>query len=163
MDAFTRRVSEAAVPAKYGERQEMKLRYEIPGDDLSLAGKASTEVKRALGRLGVDPAAIKRMAVAMYEAEINMAIHAGGGLAEAEIDPGKIVITLRDQGPGIADLGLAMQEGYSTAPAHIRELGFGAGMGLPNMKKNADELSIESTPGVGTTIVILIRLETHQE
>jgi anti-sigma regulatory factor (Ser/Thr protein kinase) len=141
----------------------MKLRYEVPGDDLSLAGRASAEVKRALGRLGVDPSAIKRLAVAMYEAEINMAIHAGGGIAEAEIVPGKVVVTLRDEGPGIADLELAMQEGYSTAPDHIRELGFGAGMGLPNMKRNADELTIDSAPGAGTTIMITIRLDTRQE
>ena len=140
----------------------MKLRYEVPGDDLSLAGKASTEVKRALAQLGVDPVAIKRMAVAMYEAEMNMAIHAGGGLAEAEIVPGKIVITLRDEGPGIADLELAMKEGYSTAPEHIRELGFGAGMGLPNMKRNSDELTIDSSPGNGTTIRILILLDTKR-
>jgi anti-sigma regulatory factor (Ser/Thr protein kinase) len=141
----------------------MKLRYEVPGDDLSLAGRASTEVKRALGRLGVGPSAIKRLAVAMYEAEINMAIHAGGGIAEAEIDSAKVVVTLRDEGPGIVDLELAMQEGYSTAPDHIRELGFGAGMGLPNMKRNADELTIDSTPGAGTTIKITIRLDTGQE
>jgi anti-sigma regulatory factor (Ser/Thr protein kinase) len=141
----------------------MKLRYEVPGDDLSLAGRASAEVKRALGRLGVDPASIKRLAVAMYEAEINMAIHAGGGIAEAEIDSGKVVVTLSDEGPGIVDLELAMQEGYSTAPDHIRELGFGAGMGLPNMKRNADELTIDSAPGAGTTIVITIRLDTGQD
>lgn len=140
----------------------MILRYEVPGDDLSLAGRASAEVKRALGRLGVNPSAIKRLAVAMYEAEINMAIHAGGGIAEAEIVPGKVVVTLHDEGPGIADLELAMQEGYSTAPEHIRELGFGAGMGLPNMKRNADELTINSTPGEGTTIKILIRLDAGQ-
>ena len=138
----------------------MTPRYEVPGDGLSLAGRASAEVKRAPGRLGVDPAAIKRMAVATYEAEINMAIHAGGGQAEAEIVPGKIVVTLRDEGPGIADLELEMQEGYSTAPEHIRELGFGAGMGLANMKRNADELTIDSTPGAGTTIMIMIRLDS---
>lgn len=158
-----KRASGAVAPAKFTELLIMKLRYEVPGDDLSLAGRASAEVKRALGRLGVDPAAIKRLAVAMYEAEINMAIHAGGGIAEAEIVPGKVVVTLRDEGPGIADLELAMQEGYSTAPDHIRELGFGAGMGLPNMKRNADELTIESAPGAGTTIMITIRWGTGQE
>jgi anti-sigma regulatory factor (Ser/Thr protein kinase) len=141
----------------------MKLRYEVPGDDLSLAGKASAEVKRALGRLGVEPATIKRVAVAMYEAEINMAIHAGGGIAEAEIIPDRILVTLHDDGPGIADLELAMQEGYSTAPEHIRELGFGAGMGLPNMKRNTDELTIDSSPGSGTTIMMMIRLDTGRE
>lgn len=137
----------------------MKLHYEVPGDDLSLAGKASAEVKRALGRLGVAPAAIKRAAVAMYEAEINMVIHGGGGVAEAEISPERVELTLEDHGPGIADLDLAMEEGYSTAPAHIRELGFGAGMGLPNMKRNADELRIDSRVGEGTRVVIVINLD----
>lgn len=137
----------------------MKLRYEVPGDDLSLAGRASTEVKRALGRLGIDPADVKRVAVAMYEAEINMAIHAGGGVAEAEISPGRVVVVMEDRGPGIADLELAMQEGYSTAPESVRELGFGAGMGLPNIKRNADELRIDTEPGRGTTVTISIGLK----
>lgn len=137
----------------------MKLRYEVPGDDLSLAGRASTEVKRALGRLGIDPADVKRVAVAMYEAEINMAIHAGGGVAEAEISPGRVVVVMEDHGPGIADLELAMQEGYSTAPDSVRELGFGAGMGLPNIKRNADELRIDTEPGRGTTVTISIGLK----
>src|SRR5512145_3284489 len=126
----------------------MKLQYAVPGDDLSLAGKASAEVKRALGRLGVDPGAIKRTAVAMYEAEMNMVIHGGGGVATAELSPDRIVVTMADTGPGIADLDLAMQEGYSTAPEWIREMGFGAGMGLPNMKRNSDELTINSEVGV---------------
>jgi len=136
----------------------MKLQYAVPGDDLSLAGKASAEVKRALGRLGVAPADVKRAAVAMYEAEINMVIHGGGGVAEAEISPDRITVVLEDRGPGIPDLELAMREGYSTAPQWIREMGFGAGMGLPNMKRNADELSIESRVGEGTRVVIVILL-----
>lgn len=137
----------------------MKLHYEVPGDDLSLAGRASTEVKRALGRLGVDPVEIKRVAVAMYEAEINMVIHAGGGMAEAEISPERVKVVLADRGPGIADLDLAMQEGYSTAPESAREMGFGAGMGLPNIKRNADDLNIETALGRGTTVTIVIRLK----
>ncbi len=136
----------------------MKLRYEVAGDDLSLAGKASTEVKRALGRLGIDPSEIKRVAVAMYEAEINMAIHAGGGVAEADISPERVVVVLEDEGPGIVDLDLAMQEGYSTASETVRELGFGAGMGLPNMKRNADDLRIDTSPGKGTRVTIVVRL-----
>ncbi len=136
----------------------MKLQYAVPGDDLSLAGKASAEVKRALGRLGVAPADVKRAAVAMYEAEINMVRHGGGGVAEAEISPDRITVVLEDRGPGIPDLELAMREGYSTAPQWIREMGFGAGMGLPNMKRNADELSIESRVGEGTRVVIVILL-----
>jgi anti-sigma regulatory factor (Ser/Thr protein kinase) len=141
----------------------MKLRYEVPGDDLPLAGKASTEFKKVLGRLGIDPSIIKRTAVAMYEAEINMVIHASGGVAEAEILPDSIVLTLQDTGPGIPDLELAMREGYSTAPAHAREMGFGAGLGLPNMKRNSDELRIESEAGKGTTVTILIRLHPAGE
>lgn len=136
----------------------MKYRYAVPGDDFSMAGKASAEVKRILGQLGIDPAIIKRTSVAMYEAEINMAIHAGGGVAEAEISPERIVITMADEGPGIPDIELAMTEGYSTAPEWIRELGFGAGMGLPNMKRNADEFKLESAVGKGTTVTMLIRL-----
>ncbi|MBU0926793.1 MAG: ATP-binding protein [Spirochaetes bacterium] len=134
----------------------MKLRYDVPGDDLSLAGKASAEVKRALGRLGVDPGAIKRAAVSMYEAEINMVIHGGGGVATAELSPERVVVVMEDSGPGIPDLDLAMQEGYSTAPEWIREMGFGAGMGLPNMKRNADELRIESEVGRGTKVTIVV-------
>ena len=140
----------------------MKLRYEVYAEDLSLAGKASAEVKRALGKLGVDPGAIKRTAVSMYEAEMNMVIHGGGGVAEANISPACIIITMEDSGPGIPDLELAMQEGYSTAPAWIREMGFGAGMGLPNIKRNADDLRIESEVGKGTKVSITIRLEAQE-
>ena len=136
----------------------MKYRYEVPGDDFSLAGKASTEVKHILNQLGVDPVTVQRTSVAMYEAEINMAIHAGGGVAEADISPERILITMTDTGPGIPDIELAMKEGYSTAPEWIREMGFGAGMGLPNMKRNADELKIESVVGKGTKVSIMIKL-----
>ncbi|GAB1431459.1 hypothetical protein MASR2M29_00840 [Spirochaetota bacterium] len=134
----------------------MILRYEVSGEDLSLAGRASAEVKRAMGRLGVEPADVKRTAVAMYEAEINMAIHGGGGLAVADLNSEKIVITMEDEGPGISDLNLAMQEGYSTASERIREMGFGAGMGLPNIKRNADEFFIDSSPGKGTKLKITV-------
>jgi serine/threonine-protein kinase RsbT len=137
----------------------MKLCYEVPGDDLSLAGRASTEVKKALARLGIDPAVIRRTAVAMYEAEINMVIHAKGGTAEVEINPESILVILEDTGPGIPDLELAMKEGYSTASQHAREMGFGAGLGLPNMKRNSDELTIESVVGKGTTVKFLIKLK----
>jgi serine/threonine-protein kinase RsbT len=136
----------------------MKYRYTVPGDDFSSAGKASTEFKRVLGQLGIEPVVIKRTSVAMYEAEINMVIHAGGGIVEADLNPERIVITMTDHGPGISNLQLAMTEGYSTAPEWIRELGFGAGMGLPNMKRNADDLKIESEVGVGTKITIVIKL-----
>ena len=136
----------------------MKLRFDVSGEDFSLAGRASTELKRALGRIGTDPETVRRAAVAMYEAEINMVIHAGGGVAEVEILPDRVVMVLKDEGPGIPDLDLAMKEGWSTAPDRFRELGFGAGMGLPNMKRNADDLRVESESGKGTTVTMMIRL-----
>ncbi len=134
----------------------MRLRYDVPGDDLSLAGRASAEVKRAMGRLGVDPFDIPRAGLAFSEADINWATPGGGGVAEADLSPERVVVTMSDSGPGIADLELAMQEGYSTAPEWIREMGFGAGMGLPNMKRNADELRIDSSPGQGTRVTIVV-------
>jgi len=140
----------------------MKYSYAISGDDLSLAGKASTEVKKILARLGVPPDSIKRTAIAMYEGEMNMVIHAGGGRADVDITPAGIEVILEDNGPGIPDIDLAMSEGYSTAPEWIREQGFGAGMGLPNMKRNSDEFGITSTMGAGTRIRLLIRLPNGQ-
>ncbi len=137
----------------------MTLRFEVGGEDFSLAGRASTELKRVLGKLGIDPETVRRAAVAMYEAEINMVIHAGGGVARAEILPDRVVMVLEDEGPGIPDLSLAMREGWSTAPDRFRELGFGAGMGLPNMKRNADELAIDSAPGRGTSVTMTILLK----
>lgn len=136
----------------------MTLTFTVPGEDFNQAGRASREVKKVLARLGVDPGLIKRVAVAMYEAELNMVIHAGGGTAVAEISPERVVLTLEDSGPGIPDLDLAMQEGYSTAPEWIRELGFGAGMGLPNMRRNSDEFTIDSAPGRGTRVTLILNL-----
>lgn len=107
-------------------------------------------------RLGVSPSVIKRAAIAMYEAELNAVIHAGGGLAEVEIYPDHVLIRITDKGPGIPDVSLAMQEGWSTAPDVAREMGFGAGMGLPNIKKNADDMTIETTIGSGTTLTVFI-------
>ena len=132
------------------------LNYQVDGDDFSMAGEASSAVKKALKQLGFSPDVIRRVAIAMYEGEINMVIHANGGEATVEISREAVRITLADHGPGIKDIDLAMQEGYSTAPEEVRNLGFGAGMGLPNIKKYSDELKIESTPGVGTTLRILI-------
>jgi anti-sigma regulatory factor (Ser/Thr protein kinase) len=134
----------------------MRLRYSVPGEDFNLAGRASAEMKKVLAQLGVEPAAIKRAAVAMYEAEINMVIHAGGGEAVVDISPERVLIILADHGPGIPNLELAMQEGYTTAPEWIQEMGFGAGMGLPNMKRNSDELRIDTEAGKGTTVTIVI-------
>ncbi|MCX7745895.1 MAG: ATP-binding protein [Clostridia bacterium] len=134
----------------------IKLHYEIPGNDLAIAGEASSAVKKKLSQLGVDPGLIKKTAVAMYEAEINAVIHANGGAADIEIDREKIKVKIQDQGPGIPDIDLAMQEGFSTASDNIREMGFGAGMGLPNMKRYADRLEIITEVNKGTTIIITV-------
>lgn len=136
----------------------VKLHYELPASDLSSAGEASSSVKKLLSQLGLNPLTIKKVAISMYEAEINAVIHAGGGTADVEIDRKKIVVVISDDGPGIADIGLAMQEGYSTASDNIREMGFGAGMGLPNIKRHADRLEIESEVGKGTRVKIEVDL-----
>ena len=135
------------------------LKYPISGEDFTRAGEASSDVKRKLKRMGVNPEAIRKVAIAMYEGEINMVIHADGGEITVEITPEKIDMILDDKGPGIKDVGLAMQAGYSTAPDEIRSLGFGAGMGLPNMKKYSDEFDIQSTVGVGTTVKMLVNID----
>lgn len=134
----------------------IKLHYIIPANDFTTAGEASSNVKKMLSQLGVSPAAIKKTAIAMYEAEINAVIHANGGIADVEISPEKIFINILDHGPGIPDLDLAMQEGYSTASDNIREMGFGAGMGLPNMKRYADVLDIQTEVGKGTCVNITV-------
>lgn len=136
--------------------EPIKLCYEIDGEDFISAGEASAAVKTALKKLGFPTRTVQRVAIAMYEAEINMVIHAHGGTAEVEITPEKIIVTMADRGPGIADIDLAMTEGFSTAPDDVRSLGFGAGMGLPNIKKYSDDLQIETELGVGTTLKITI-------
>jgi anti-sigma regulatory factor (Ser/Thr protein kinase) len=130
--------------------------YEVSGEDYSLAGRASSSIKKKLKQLGLPSDLIKRTAISMYEAEINMVIHADGGDIRVELGSDSILIVLKDQGPGIPDLQLAMQEGYSTASEEARELGFGAGLGLLNIKKNSDNLHIDSVVGVGTTVSILL-------
>ena len=134
------------------------LTYDIPADDFTRAGEASSDVKRKLKQLGVSPEAVRKVAIAMYEGEINMVIHARGGTIMVEITPQEILMVLDDVGPGIPDVSLAMQEGYSTAPDAIRSLGFGAGMGLPNMKKYSDEMEIETQLGVGTKITMKVKI-----
>jgi len=134
----------------------MKLHYDIPAFDLSCAGEASSNVRKILVQLGIDPVLIKKTAISMYEAEINAVIHANGGYADVEIDSEKIVVRITDQGPGIPDVELAMQEGWSTASDEVREMGFGAGMGLPNIKRYADKLDIDTTVGKGTTVTITV-------
>ncbi len=130
----------------------LTFRFDVDGEDFTSAGQASVQVKKNLRQLGIDPEIIRKVSIAMYEGEINMVIHAGGGTAEVSVCDGYIEIVLDDRGPGITDIEKAMQEGYSTATDNVRSLGFGAGMGLPNMKKNTDSMKIESTLGVGTKI-----------
>jgi len=135
------------------------LTYDVPGDDFTRAGEASSNLKSYLKKMGVPPEIVRKVAIAMYEGEINMVIHAGGGQIEVVISPEEIYMKLTDHGPGIEDIELAMQAGYSTAPDNIRNLGFGAGMGLPNMKKYTDELKIDSTVGVGTTVTMRVKMQ----
>lgn len=134
------------------------LTYDISADDFTRAGEASSDVKRKLKQMGVSPDVIRKVAIAMYEGEINMVIHAKGGVITVEITPEKIKMILADVGPGIPDVKLAMQAGYSTAPDEIRSLGFGAGMGLPNMKKYSDSMDIDTRIGEGTTITMVVNL-----
>ena len=136
--------------------EPLVLFYDVDGDNFTCAGDASASVKRKLRWLGLPPEVIRRASIAMYEGEINMVIHAGGGTATVTVAPKKITIVLTDHGPGIPDVGLAMKEGYSTAPDSVRDLGFGAGMGLPNMKRYTDEMKIDTAVGEGTTITMVI-------
>jgi len=136
----------------------LHLEYHVPGDDFTRAGEASGDVKHKLKKLGYEPDAIRRVAIAMYEGEINLVIHGGGGEIDVDIDGATVRMVLRDQGPGIPDIQKAMEEGWSTASDSARSLGFGAGMGLPNMKKNTDEMTVESTVGEGTTVTMVVRL-----
>ena len=134
----------------------IKLTYEVSDEDFTRAGEASSDVKRKLRKLGVPPEVIRKVAIAMYEGEINMVIHANGGSITVLIDTDSIEMILTDRGPGIPDVDKAMQAGYSTAPDNVRNLGFGAGMGLPNMKKYSDEMKVETVIGVGTTVTMKV-------
>ncbi len=133
----------------------MHFEYEIEGGNFSKAGYASSEVKKKLKQLNVDLKVIKRVVVALYEAEVNVVAHAYRGMMKVEIDEGKIILILEDKGPGIPDIDKAMEEGFSTASAQVREMGFGAGMGLSNIKKNVDHLDISSEVGKGTTVQMI--------
>ena len=137
--------------------ESIKLRYDVNGEDFVTCGQASEDVKRTLKGVGIPADTIRRVSIAMYEGEINMVIHGGGGVAQVEIFDSEIKIVLADTGKGIADIDKAMQEGFSTATDDIRELGFGAGMGLPNMKKYSDEFRIDSKVGEGTTVTMTIK------
>jgi anti-sigma regulatory factor (Ser/Thr protein kinase) len=139
--------------------QHIELKYQISADDFTRAGEASSDVKSKLKQMGVSPEVVRKVAISMYEGEINMVIHAHGGDIKVTISPEEILMVLKDKGPGIPDIELAMQAGYSTAPDKVRSLGFGAGMGLPNMKKYSDEMDIETELGVGTTVTMSVRLQ----
>jgi anti-sigma regulatory factor (Ser/Thr protein kinase) len=134
----------------------IRLHYDVPGDDFTRAGEASGLTKKRLKALGYNPDAIRKVAIAMYEAEINMVIHAEGGFCDVDIFPDRVEVLLSDRGPGIPDVEKAMQEGFSTAPDNVRNLGFGAGMGLPNIKKYTDDMRIETTIGVGTNLYFTV-------
>ena len=134
----------------------LQLEFVLHKDDFNAAGEASSKIKRVLQRLGVNASVIRRIAIAAYEAEMNVIIHAYEGTMKASIHPDFTELTVEDKGPGIVDIDLAMQEGYSTAPDYIREMGFGAGMGLPNMSKCCDEFTIKSQVNKGTNIYMLV-------
>ena len=136
----------------------LNFHFSVDGNDFTSAGQASIQIKKNLRRLGLDPEIIRRVSIAMYEGEINMVIHAHGGEADVNVHESHIEIILKDNGPGIKNIEQAMQEGFSTAPDQIRSLGFGAGMGLPNMKRYTDDMKIESEVGVGTTVTMRVNL-----
>lgn len=140
------------------ENSLMTLTYHVSDNDFTRAGEASSDVKNKLKKLGVPPDIVRKVAIAMYEGEINMVIHANGGAADVTVTDSEVIIVLADSGPGIPDVSLAMKEGYSTARDNIRALGFGAGMGLPNMKKYTDSMKIDTEVGVGTTITMTVKL-----
>jgi anti-sigma regulatory factor (Ser/Thr protein kinase) len=136
----------------------LNFHFNVDGNDFTSAGQASIQIKKNLRRLGLDPEIIRRVSIAMYEGEINMVIHAHGGEAVVNVYEDYIEIILKDNGPGIKNIEQAMQEGFSTAPDQIRSLGFGAGMGLPNMKRYTDDMHIESEVGVGTTVTMRVNI-----
>lgn len=136
----------------------LKFHFEVDGDDFTSAGQASVQLKKSLRRIGISPETIRRVSIAMYEGEINMVIHAGGGTADVTVTEEYIEILLTDNGPGIKDIEQAMQEGFSTATENIRSLGFGAGMGLPNMKRYTDYMNIDTEIGKGTKITMRVNI-----
>lgn len=141
-----------------GSNTNFSLSFDIEKNDFSRAGEASSTVKKMLRKLGIDPSIIRRTAIATYEAEMNMVIHSQGGKITVCVYPIFIEIIAQDIGPGIENVELAMREGYSTAPESIREMGFGAGMGLPNMKRCSDYFNIETEPNKFTRIVMKINM-----
>lgn len=139
--------------------EALVFHFDIDGEDFTTAGQASVKIKKNLRQIGLSPETIRRVSIAMYEGEINMVIHAKGGTADVKVYENYIEIILADKGPGIKDIDQAMQEGFSTASDTIRSLGFGAGMGLPNMRKYTDSMEIETEIGVGTTVRMKVNIE----
>jgi anti-sigma regulatory factor (Ser/Thr protein kinase) len=142
--------------------EPIHLEHDVAADDYQLAGAASNNVKETLKMLGLSSSVCRRAAIITYEAEMNLVIHGGGGKIIANIDQDSVEIMTVDQGPGIPDVGLAIKEGYTTASDHAREMGFGAGMGLPNIKRNADVFEIDTEVGVGTTVRTVIYFQSGQ-
>lgn len=138
----------------------LRFRYQVTGGDFVRAGEASSRLKRTLSRLGIHPRLVRRVAIAAYEAEMNIVIYTEGGELIAEVDPKQVYLVAVDQGPGIPDIQKAMEPGFSTAPDWVREMGFGAGMGLPNIQNCADEMRLKSTVGVGTRLEVVIYLDS---
>ena len=136
----------------------MHLEYTVIEGDFVNAGAASSSIKKTLKQLNVNPSIIKRVVVALYEAEVNAIAHAYGGVITADITSNSIIISVADKGPGIPDIEWAMQEGNSTASPEVRDMGFGAGMGLPNIKRNVDKLDVQSIVGVGTTVTMEVNI-----
>ena len=134
----------------------MQFEYDIQGGDFSSAGKASSDIKKVLKQLNIDPQIIRRIAIALYEAEVNVVAHAYKGVMKVDLDAQKIKIILEDEGPGIENIEKAMQEGFSTASDEVRQMGFGAGIGLPNIKRNTDEMLLTSVPGKGTRLELVV-------
>ena len=137
---------------------ELHYHYDVSDEDFTQAGVASGAVKQILKQLGLNPETVRKMSILLYEAEINLVIHGGGGSIDVDIYDDRIIAVVTDHGPGIPDLDLAMQEGWSTASEQVRNLGFGAGMGLPNMKKYSDNLDIRTKVGEGTTVTITVNI-----
>lgn len=141
----------------------MHMEFDVKGMDFTRAGEASAKIKKALQMVGMEVSTIKRTVIVAYEAELNIVIHARRGTLTAHIYPDRVELLAADEGPGIPDISLALQEGYSTAPPHIREMGFGAGMGLPNINRCSDELQIDSEVGLGTRLKAIIFNQTDGE
>ena len=143
--------------------EQLHLHYVVDGDNFTAAGEASSDVKRVLKRLGLPPDFIKRVTICLYEGEINMVIHAKGGEIDLDITATSVSLVLQDVGPGIADIGKAMTEGFSTATDSVRDLGFGAGMGLPNMKRYADTINVTSELGIGTRVAMTLDIKEQDQ